>query len=79
MKNDCIACGMPAAAVTEHGIDIGKDYCGYCANEDGSLKPYQDIEDGYTHWLISQGTAEAEARPQAKAALAQQPAWQGLA
>ncbi|HYE76439.1 MAG TPA: zinc ribbon domain-containing protein [bacterium] len=76
MAHDCISCGMPAAEITKHGIDIGKDWCGYCAREDGSLKSYQEVEDGYTHWLVgSLGMDETEARQQAQAALSTQPAW----
>ena len=75
MKADCISCGFPAAEVEKHGVDIGKEYCGYCANEDGTLKSYGQVLAGFAGFLMSQNVPEKAAYKQAMTAMEDLPAW----
>ncbi len=56
--------------------DESKDYCLYCAREDGSMKSYEECVAGMTGFLVqSQGFDEAAAREMAIKNLAKLPAW----
>ena len=77
MSKICIACGMPMEKKEDFAMgDMSKDYCKYCAREDGSMKSYEECVDGMTGFLVqSQGFDEGVAREMAKKNLAKLPAW----
>lgn len=44
LEKTCISCGMPMKELKDFAAkDTDKDYCRYCANEDGNLKSYEEI------------------------------------
>ena len=76
MKADCISCGMPAAEVEKHGIDIGKEFCGYCADAEGKLKSFGEVLSGYAHWMMGEmKISEQAAYRKAMEAMEHLPAW----
>ncbi|OCF98824.1 zinc ribbon domain-containing protein [Gilliamella sp. wkB308] len=37
----CIACGMPMTSIADYPLhDLSKSYCKYCANQDGTMKTF---------------------------------------
>ena len=41
MEKRCISCGMPLACEEDYPLkDTSKEYCRYCAREDGSMKSF---------------------------------------
>ena len=73
----CISCGMPLLRPEDYpDEDRSKDYCVHCANEDGSMKSYDETLFGMTQFVaFSQGLDEKAARETAKELIAKQPAW----
>lgn len=76
MKN-CIACGMPMEKPEDFAMgDEAKDYCRYCAREDGSMQSYDEKLDSMTHFIVrTQGLAGGAARDSAVEMLSRLPAW----
>lgn len=76
----CIACGMPMTKPEDFALnDENKDYCIYCAREDGSMQSYPEKLKGTTEFLIrTQGLDKEAALPLAKRTLAKLPAWQNI-
>ena len=67
----CWSCGM----ALENGSN--EQYCAFCTDENGRLKPYQDILNGMSDYLVhSQGLDRGAAEEIAKDVLAKQPAWE---
>ena len=75
----CISCGMPMEEAEEFAAgDTAKDFCCYCAREDGSLQSYQERLDKQAGWFVeTQGLDAAAARQQARTVMAGMPAWKG--
>ena len=73
----CYSCGMPLEKASDHALgDINQQFCVHCTNEQGQLKPYEDILSGMANYLVhSQGVAITAAKEIAKDVLANQPAW----
>lgn len=73
----CISCGMPLKESAHYPQgDSSKDYCIHCANQDGSLKSFEDALSGFTQFIVDQsGVTEYEARRKAYTILTQNPAW----
>ncbi len=73
----CIACGMPLTKPEDFSLgDATKDWCLHCANEDGSMKGYDEVLVGMTWFLTqSQGLDQGAAREAAASMMAQLPAW----
>lgn len=71
----CHSCGMPLTAEME--TTARGDFCRYCSEESGELKPRAEVEAGIAQWLASWGPAasEAEYAKRAKAYLGAMPAW----
>lgn len=76
----CIACGMPMESAEDFPKqDMSKDYCCYCAKEDGKMQSYDEKVEGYSNWLMTtQGITKDSALSQTKTILAQLPAWKNL-
>jgi hypothetical protein len=57
--------------------DEGKDYCVYCANEDGSMQSFEQKKEGLTGFIIkTQGLAHEAAEGAALSMMKKLPAWQ---
>lgn len=76
----CISCGMPMTKAEDFPLgDQSKDYCVYCAREDGSLQSYPERLEGTTEFLIrTQGLDCGAAHETAIRLLAKQPAWKDV-
>ncbi len=76
----CNSCGMPLKALNDYALSSpNSEYCVYCTREDGSLKPYQEIVEGMTQYLIaSQGIDKTVASTIAHQSLSRLPAWKTL-
>jgi hypothetical protein len=73
----CIACGMPLRHKQDYPFeDETKDYCKYCAREDGSMQNYQEKLAGLTDFIVkTQGIARPVAEKAAVEQLSHLPAW----
>ncbi len=73
----CESCGMPMEQAEDFGGGQADNRCcRYCCHEDGRLKSYEGVLEGFTHFIMSsQNIAEPEARAAASEALSQLPAW----
>ncbi len=72
----CYACAMPLV-----GEEAGKargDYCQYCSDEKGNLKPKEEAVHGIAQWLKSWSppASEEEFLRRAKCYMDAMPAWQ---
>ncbi|MFI5360159.1 MAG: zinc ribbon domain-containing protein [Halanaerobiales bacterium] len=47
----CLACGMGLSPETVHPVN--DRYCSYCADENGVLKPREELQEGIARWLQS--------------------------
>jgi hypothetical protein len=77
MKN-CIACGMPMQQKSDFAMgDESKDYCVYCANEDGTMHSFEQKKSGLTDFIIkTQGLDPAAAESAALSMMRNLPAWE---
>jgi len=77
MVMKCRSCGMPMTTPGQHaGGNPRAVYCGYCAARSGKIKPFPQVLEGMTNFLvINQGLPKVEARKAAKAYLLKMPAW----
>lgn len=73
----CISCGMPMTKLSDYPQgDESKDYCIYCAREDGSMQSYPEKLKGTTDFLVrTQGLDEKAAHELAVRTMAKLPAW----
>jgi len=76
----CIACGMPMKEQSDYAMnDTDKDYCVYCAREDGSMQSYEEKLKGMTHFIVkTQGLDQVAAANAAQSMLKKLPAWKEL-
>jgi len=74
----CIACGMPMKEKSEFAMgDESKEYCVFCANEDGSMHSCEEKKASMTSFIIrTQGLAHEAAESAALSAMKKLPAWQ---
>ena len=70
----CQSCGMPLA-----DAQPGQMYCGYCTDEKGTLRPYEQVFEGTVqgYFMGMQRLARGAAERAAKEHLARMPAWSG--
>ena len=48
----CICCGMPMNKKNDFAMgDESKDYCVYCAKEDGSMKSFDEAVEGLAEYM----------------------------
>jgi hypothetical protein len=68
---------MPLRQVSDHASnDPTKDWCRNCANEDGSMKAYEEVLNGMSAFLVrTQGIDDRVARTMAVNMMAKLPAW----
>ena len=76
MKN-CIACGMPMKNEGDFAMgDTSKEYCVYCAKEDGSMQSFEEKKQSLINFTIkTQGLDEAVAEKAVENMMRQLPAW----
>ncbi len=76
----CIACGMPMNKASDFAMnDTSKDYCVYCAREDGSMQSYEEKLAGMTHFIVkTQGLDPRAAETAAESMMKRLPAWKDL-
>ena len=81
MEKNCISCGMPLKKETDFPMgDRRKDHCVHCAQEDGSLKTFDQALTGMIPFIMQvKGLAEPEARQAAIEHLTKMPAWKNQA
>ncbi|HBL7233318.1 hypothetical protein BSQ79_18360 [Serratia marcescens] len=70
----CQACGMP---ISERDVNVASEqYCAWCSDADGNLKPWEEAVNGLAEFLDSwQKVGSEEARKRAKRYLTAMPAW----
>jgi hypothetical protein len=70
---------MPLEKPADHALgDINQTFCAYCTDEQGNLKPYEDILKNMANFLVnSQGIDQSAALTMAKNVLSNQPEWKG--
>ena len=73
----CIACGMPMEKASDYALnDSDKDYCKYCAREDGTMQSYSEKLSSLTNFIErTQGLTKETGERAAKAMMAKLPAW----
>ncbi len=71
MDKYCHSCGMPL------GGEAKGQYCQYCADAAGKLKPYAEVKAGISQWLSSWGpkTGKVDFEKRAEAYMKSMPAW----
>jgi hypothetical protein len=77
----CIACGMPMEKADDFAMgDTSKDYCKYCAKEDGSMQSYEEKLVSLTNFIVkTQGIKENVAKEAAISQMSKLPAWVSIA
>lgn len=73
----CIACGMPMKTKEDYAMgDESKDYCRYCARQDGSMQSYEEKLTSMTEFIVrTQGLDKEAAEEAAKGMMEKLPAW----
>ncbi len=73
----CISCGMPLREKSDYPLgDTSKNYCLYCAREDGSLKSYDEAKESMTGFIMkTQGFDKTAAEKAAVEMMKKNPAW----
>jgi len=68
----CQSCGMPLADAAP-----GRMYCGYCTDEQGRLRPYEQVFEGTVsgYFMGMQKMSRPDAEKAAREHLAKMPAW----
>jgi hypothetical protein len=74
----CIACGMPMNEPAEFAMgDESKDYCVYCAREDGSMRSFEEGREGLAEFVVrTQGLDRTVALDIAESMMKKLPAWE---
>lgn len=75
MDKFCYACAAPLGMPEFQGA--AENYCKYCTDESGNLKPKEVIEQGIAGWFKSwqPGIDDATALKRAAAYMSAMPAW----
>ncbi len=76
----CIACGMPMKEAKDFAMsDTSKDYCKFCAREDGTMQSYDEKLLSLTNFMVkTQGLDQAVAKDAAKTMMKKLPAWKEM-
>ena len=71
----CHSCGMPMGV--PGGAAARGDYCEYCADESGKLRPKEVVQQGVAQWLasFSPGVTMDQCLSRAEKYMAAMPAW----
>lgn len=73
----CIACGMPMKLKSDFALnDESKDYCKFCAREDGSMQSYEEKLENLANFIVkTQGLEKEVAKNAANTMMSKLPAW----
>lgn len=73
----CIACGMPMKKESDFAMgDTSKEYCVYCAKEDGSMQSFEEKKLSLLNFTIkTQGLDQTVAEKAVENMMRQLPAW----
>lgn len=76
-QNICQSCGMPMKGASEHGgKDVNNPYCVYCADENGKLKPRNEVREGMVKFFMtSENKTREEAEKFVNEYMKKMPAW----
>lgn len=71
----CQSCTAPLDVSDFKGA--AENYCRYCTDEKGNLKPRAEVQQGIAHWLkmLQPGLDDARALKRAAAFMQAMPAW----
>ena len=75
MSEHCHSCAAPLAMPDFKGP--AKDYCKYCTDDTGKLKPKSEVQKGIAGWMMSwqPGLTEQLASGRASLYMKSMPAW----
>ncbi len=75
MDKFCHSCAAPLNVADFKGP--AEDFCKYCTDEAGNLKPKEEIKSGITHWMKSwqPGIDDETAANRAEYYMKSMPAW----
>ena len=73
----CICCGMPMNKKNDFAMgDESKDYCVYCAKEDGSMKSFDEAVEGMAEYMSEREKIDKKfARKKVLEYMKSMPAW----
>ena len=73
----CICCGMPMNKKNDFAMgDESKDYCVYCAKEDGSMKSFDEAVEGMAEYMSESEKIDKNfARKKVLEYMKSRPAW----
>ena len=73
----CICCGMPMNKKNDFAMgDESKDYCVYCAKEDGSMKSFDEAVEGMAEYMSESAKIDKNfARKKVLEYMKSMPAW----
>lgn len=73
----CGSCGFPMQNQADYaGGDPEAEYCSTCADEQGRLRPFEQVLEANAEYLVRlQGLALGAARQMARSVLLTMPAW----
>ena len=73
----CICCGMPMNKKNDFAMgDESKDYCVYCAKEDGSMKSFDEAVEGMAEYMSESEKIDKNfARKKVLECMKSMPAW----
>ncbi len=77
MGSFCSSCGMPMKNKEDHALsDETKDYCKYCADENGNLRSYDEVLENWSNFIVkSEDISKEEAVRQVKKQMEKLSAW----
>ena len=80
MDTICDSCGMPMTTKEDFGAGKKNNlFCVHCTTPDGELKPFEDVLEGLTKFVMdAMELEEADAREIARESLKTMPAWQDI-
>jgi Putative zinc ribbon domain len=75
----CGSCGFPMRTPDDYaGGLVGAAYCSTCGNDEGALRPWDEVLQANAAYLVrEQGLDPRAARELARAMLTDMPAWKG--
>lgn len=76
----CICCGMPMNKKNDFAMgDESKDYCVYCAKEDGSMKSFDEAVEGMAEYMSESEKIDKNfARKKVLEYMKSMPAWKKI-
>ncbi len=79
MQKYCEACGMPMSKKEDFALgDENAAFCLHCTNEDGSVKPCEEIFEGGVQFFVNTvGEDRAMGERITRTNMRKQPYWQG--